>query len=248
MKLLDVNKRTRISWDDYFNHPWLQTNQIMEYENNLLMNPLEPLTPLPEIFQIEDNISKFVLENRAKKEKNIVEEETDDELYLSASSVFEPGIQILGDISESDQSSSNSMKISGLYSNRASSDTCSSINSNISIGGGVENSYILINNMKYTDRLESSAYESRMTTIDGNRRNIINVYTKSQKSKPIDIKKRKKFDFHDETNLVDIKVPNNSSLGSLQNNRTQDVRMFFQSSIELLKESYKYISNNNNSI
>ncbi len=252
MKLLDVNKRTRISWDEYFDHPWLRTNHIMDYENNLLMNPLKPIIPLPEIFQIEDNISKFVLENRARKEEHVIEDDTDDELYLSASSVFEEGIQVLGDFSESGQSSSNalssnSMKISSLYPSMPSSSTESPNESNVSINK-MENSYVLINNMKYTDKLESSAYESRMTTVEGDVHNVINVYTKKTQTQPIDIKKKKKFDFHDENNLVDIEVPNNSSLGSLQNNRTQDVRFFFQSSIELLKESYKYISNNNNSV
>jgi len=231
MKLLDVNKRTRISWDEYFDHPWLRTNHIMDYENNLLMNPLKPIIPLPEIFQIEDNISKFVLENRARKEEHVIEDDTDDELYLSASSVFEEGIQVLGDFSESGQSSSNalssnSMKISSLYPSMPSSSTESPNESNVSINK-MENSYVLINNMKYTDKLESSAYESRMTTVEGDVHNVINVYTKKTQTQPIDIKKKKKFDFHDENNLVDIEVPNNSSLGSLQNNRTQDVRFFF---------------------
>lgn len=261
VKLLDVNKRTRISWDDYFNHPWLKSNHIVDYENNLLMYPLEVPSVLPEVFQIEDNISKFVLENRAKKEEREkeIEDETDDELYLSTSSVFEQGIDILCDISEYGQSSSNttssnSIKISGLYpSIESSSCSCSGSGSgvgnesNVSINK-VENSYVLINNLKYTDKLESSTYESRITTIEGNKRNIINIYTKNKQTQPIDIKTKKKYDFHDETNLVDIEVPNNASLGSLQNNRTQDVRLFFQSSIELLKESYKYISNNNNSV
>lgn len=249
MKLLDVNKRTRISWDEYFNHPWLQSNHIMDHENSLIMNPLQFHQPLPEIFQIEDNISKFVVEHNIKRREPVIDEDTDDELFLSASSVFEEGIQVLNDLSDSNQSSavtsSNSMKISGLYPSPVSSES-SGNESNVSVNK-MENSYVVINNLKYTDQLESSTYESRMTKIGGEDRNIINIYTK-EKSEPIDIKRKKKYDFHDETNLVDIEIPNNSSLGSLQNNRTNDVRIFFQSSIELLKESYKYISNNNNSV
>lgn len=286
-KLLDVNKHTRISWDDFFNHPWLKSNQITDYENYLITNPLDQHTSLPEVFQIEDNISKFVLENRKRKQKikthDLVQDleqvpeskedgdgnedgdedgDEDEELFFSASSIFEEGIRVLGELSESGisstETSSNSMKISALYPSPVSSNNSSSHSSyndsnnnynssNLSINK-MENSYVVINNLKYTDKLESSAYESKMTTINGDKHNIINVYTKAEKSKPIDIKQKKKYDFHNETNLVDIEVHNNSSLGSLQNNRTQDVRMFFQSSIELLKESYKYISNNNNSV
>ena len=282
IKLLDVNKRTRISWEDYFSHPWLQSNHIVDYENNLLMKPLEPHIKLPEIFQIEDNISKFVFENKKKEEDNKkdenIDEETDDELYLSASSIFEEGIQVLEELtdSESTQSSMNlshnstnrynlypstlssSSESSNIDDNSNSNSNNSNNNSNNSNNSSnsnsnnisvkkMENSYVFVNNLKYTNKLESSAYESRIGDVEGNNQKIINIYAKNEQTQPIDIKGKKKYDFHNETNLVDINT-HNSSPDSLQNNRTQDVRMFFQSSIETLKESYKYISNNNNSV
>lgn len=260
-KLLNNDKNKRICWDDYFNHEWLSDNKLLEYENTLIKNPLQyDLTKKEKVFieykldnniikdfktininqnQNEININKNNTNHTNKEPKKTIKiskynkyENTDyndgeynDELFLSASSILQDDDSI--------QLSSSSINSNQNHSNNSSNNS-SSNSVNNSNKDSINKSYVIVNNLSFTSSLESSSY--------------INS-SQNNRSKPIDIVKHRKYDFHNETNLVDIpKYHYNNSLGTLKNNKTDNVKNFLQGSLQLLKESYKYISNNNNSI
>jgi serine/threonine protein kinase len=41
LKLLDKDKSRRITWNEFFNHPWFTSNNLLNYDNYLIENPLE---------------------------------------------------------------------------------------------------------------------------------------------------------------------------------------------------------------
>lgn len=40
-KLLDKDKSRRITWNDFFTHPWFNSNKLLNYDNYLIENPLD---------------------------------------------------------------------------------------------------------------------------------------------------------------------------------------------------------------
>ena len=240
--LFNINSKQRISWDDFFNHPWLETNHLIDYENNLIYNPLNTNPYKPLIFEIEDNISSIVVANANVKNIVYIEnnDDEDSDLFLSASSIVDTEIldstSIYGGISCSNVTSSLDELDESNESNESSPN-----NKKDNDNSTVDQSYVIINKLKFTDSLESSSKcDSKIITTNSD--NIINLHTKS---KPINIKKPKKYDFHNEENIVDVHIPV-KSMNSLDSNHSKNVRYFLQGSIEILKQSYKYISSNNN--
>ena len=61
-KLLNRNKDDRIGWDDFFNHNWLKNNKLIEYENNIISNPLN--------YKFIDNKKKFFNNNVINSNNN----------------------------------------------------------------------------------------------------------------------------------------------------------------------------------
>jgi serine/threonine protein kinase len=39
--LLSIDSKYRITWDSFFEHPWLQSNKLIDFENQLIANPLD---------------------------------------------------------------------------------------------------------------------------------------------------------------------------------------------------------------
>lgn len=327
MKLLDINKYSRINWEDYFRHKFLQTNKLQEFENEIISNPLSNIKR-PNIFvnyenkiynlnlknsfqsnqyyntSNRNNVKKsysdinYYLKNNSntgslidnkpdgfleilEKDSDEESDDTDDEdLFLSASSIdMETTNNMDGELKnknkniDKDNTNTNTNIIERenkklLHSKSKNNNNnnkdkidkktsiINSLNSSTSSNNS-NDSFVLINNLSFTSSLESSSYNK-------NRRSTLNnseTY-KGPTSKPININsninsnmnrnrtRNKIYDFHDEINLVDLpKYKNDSfSLGSLKNNRSENVKNFFHGSFQLLKESYKYLSNNNHSI
>lgn len=250
-KLLDVDSKSRISWDNFFNHQWLKTNHLNDYENNLITSPLNYKLNKPPIFTIENSITD-VLDNNTynriyKKVENMEDEEDNEDLFLSASSLL-GSIEFNATNLDSTNLDSTNLDSTNLKSDSQNSDNNNSQSSNNSTK--LEKSYIVINNIKFTDSLESSTnrQNKEKSQIESTKSNIVNIYTKS---KPINIKNNRNrnniYDFHNEENLVDINIPS-QSYNSLDSNHSKNMKDFIKNSMEILKQSYKYISNNNNSI
>lgn len=70
-KLLNIDTHQRISWDDFFNHPWLKTNKLTDYHNSLINNPLQynNIDNLPAIFIEENLIDDFKKLNEQNNDK-----------------------------------------------------------------------------------------------------------------------------------------------------------------------------------
>jgi serine/threonine protein kinase len=306
MKLLDINKHSRINWDDFFQHSFLQHNKLLEIENEIISNPLSSVKRpnifvnyknndriyslnmkhkihnrkahssykneiIPEKYQeltiksvfknngsIADNnpngFLEIYTENSDDSEESSEDDSDNEDLFLSASSVGENIEKINKGHIVSTNANLNSDKDcekrndendendeNKKYKNNFVDSSSSSVNSN--------DSFIMINNLSFTSSLESSSYKK------GRKSNLNNSQSyKGPVSKPIDISnnnKSRKYDFHNEVNLVDLPNKyreNSSSLGSLKNNKSENVKNFFHGSFQLLKESYKYLSNNNHSI
>ena len=60
--LLSIDSKHRITWDNFFEHPWLQSNKLMDFENELIANPLnlDIVDKVHKIF-IEDDITLSII-------------------------------------------------------------------------------------------------------------------------------------------------------------------------------------------
>lgn len=60
--LLSIDSKYRITWDNFFEHPWLQSNKLIDFENQLIANPLnlDIIDKVHNIF-IEDDITLSII-------------------------------------------------------------------------------------------------------------------------------------------------------------------------------------------
>ena len=291
-KLLSIKKNSRITWDNFFNHQWLQKNELITYQNNLICNPLNyELTTMYEIFYIKTN-------SKVDKLNDEISNKSDNKGDLNGTIDIEPSltnkeilplvnkeipayninylnnnnsneldydfININGDInSVNSDLQSNPSDINSINSdiNSVNSDlhSINSINSitnndenstesyslqemiNNTSNISIDNSYFAGQDYKFTLSLESSNNE-----ISHNSRKIKKSEPIDIKTNPIDIKtKSYNYDFHNEVDLYGL---HNGSLDQIKHNKSDNFKKFINSSFQILKESYQYISNNNKSI
>ena len=136
-------------------------------------------------------------------------------------------INSINSITNNDENSTESYSLQEMINNT----------SNISI----DNSYFAGQDYKFTLSLESSNNE-----ISHNSRKIKKSEPIDIKTNPIDIKtKSYNYDFHNEVDLYGL---HNGSLDQIKHNKSDNFKKFINSSFQILKESYQYISNNNKSI
>lgn len=84
--LLQGNPTNRITWNDLFEHPWLNSNLIEDSENRLLAFDIHDDAKLPSIEDFEKDIKMFGSIELTNSEKNRFNESTDNELFYSIES------------------------------------------------------------------------------------------------------------------------------------------------------------------
>ena len=69
--LLSIDSKQRITWDNFFEHPWLQSNKLIDFENQLIANPLnlDIINKVHKIF-IEDDITLSIISSITCKDDN----------------------------------------------------------------------------------------------------------------------------------------------------------------------------------
>jgi serine/threonine protein kinase len=217
--LLKVNVDDRISWDNFFYHQWFNNDQILYEENNLLD------------FSISNNASVPILKHF---DHHICENQFASFVHKS--------IQLKSDVTYKQSDEPDDIEINFLESLDESNEyiSCGSITSenNKNVLSNSTNSFI-----DSDEDIENEPYEHTHYT-----RSKANIHGGNSSTDPIEIPKNKlnylnceyEYEFIDK-NAITIRQQSEPS-----NNKTisESFKEYLYESVNLLKHSYKYITNN----
>jgi serine/threonine protein kinase len=99
--LLSIDSKYRITWENFFEHPWLQSNKLIDFENQLIANPLnlDIVDKVHNIF-IEDDITLSIISsitcnsekediyNKKEENKEDENEYEDNDIKLSMNDII----------------------------------------------------------------------------------------------------------------------------------------------------------------
>tara|TARA_B100001093_G_C26828141_1_gene1014952 strand:- start:1197 stop:2597 length:1401 start_codon:yes stop_codon:yes gene_type:complete len=222
--LLKIHVEERLSWDQFFYHPWLFNDQLLTEENNLLDFSISNNNSLPKL----NNFDHHIEENQF-------------------ASFIHKSIQELNSTVENKKNNTNSeqnddIEINFLESLQESNEyiSCESIESR--------------NQNLLDDSLDSEIddmydYEKEYTH-NYNTRSKKKIKDDNEKSKPIQIPNRKsknnylKYEYEYEFIEKDTISIQHQSEPAKNKTITESFKEYLYESVNLLKHSYKYITNN----
>lgn len=235
--LLQINPDIRIDWNDFFNHPWLKDNHILENENKFMEidSIIADNSSLPNADEMRlsslfynfnhNSISKNSLPddtirpNKTNKKKNInINESQNEEYNFSLSNIH---FNSLGESNNADDGDE--------------SDDCSSDSSYISATDSNENIDYNCDNSKY----DKNYVKSKPIPIKNSNNNYVYVTKDMLESKNPNnmFKSVMKQDY--------VLVPSNSPeyINSDPVGVSPSIKEVLNTSLSIIKASYEYISN-----
>ena len=262
-KLLTKNPINRINWYDFFNDIWFLNDELMIQENNLLEISFSNSNTLPNIKKIknEKQFCSFTYESyiETKSQKLIDLNEQNNQHNPTKSNLDNIHIPLNG-------SNNKLKKINIFYNNEFFQKNKDNNNFNIDNINFLdslendnlinENKYAIKSNNKnesdfdyesyYDSNYESnseSEYLSANEIEDSIENNNISINLNYKKSDPINII-NKRINNSDEFEIIDKPLLKPQSLPVSNKTLTESFKVYLYSSINLIKQSYNYISSN----
>ena len=262
-KLLTKNPINRINWYDFFNDIWFLNDELMIQENNLLEISFSNSNTLPNIKKIknEKQFCSFTYESyiETKSQKLIDLNEQNDQHNPTKSNLDNIHIPL-------NDSNNKLKKINIFYNNEFLQKNKDNNNFNIDNINFLdslendnlinENKYAIKSNNKnesdfdyesyYDSNYESnseSEYLSANEIEDSIENNNISINLNYKKSDPINII-NKRINNSDEFEIIDKPLLKPQSLPVSNKTLTESFKVYLYSSINLIKQSYNYISSN----
>ena len=249
--LLTKDPTKRIEWEDFFNNKWFLNDEILRTENNLMEISIRNSVSIPNInnYKNDRQFCSFTYESIVEN-KNL---SSSEKIALSYQNTFK------------NTSNNNSNKTSSDYSNKTSSDYSNKTSSNDSNETEIGDMNFLDSlNDDYSDNETESDYQSADENDEEHTRNYDDslieynnfkntedntYYYKDnyKKSKPININKKnkyKKLNTSEEFEILDASSIKPHSLPVQTKTVTQSLKEYLYSSINLIKQSYNYVSSN----
>ena len=216
--LLTKDPKLRITWDEFFMHKWFLNDELMKQENNLL-----------EIsFSGSSSMSMSI--PKLSNFKN-------DRQFCSFT--YESIVQNKNlNLSENDNIFTK--ELTNIKKKDVNNDTLNDIDDLNFLDSISENS----TSIDETDSEYLSIDENDIDIKNKNKNDyLFNSNFKYEKSEPINIKKNK-FNNSDEFEILDISLIKQQSLPVQTKTVTQSLKEYLYSSINLIKQSYNYVSSN----
>jgi serine/threonine protein kinase len=226
--LLKLDVDDRISWDNFFYHPWFNENQILLEENNLLEFSISNNSSVPKLNNFEHHIE----ENQFASfiHKSIKLKESYKEVSNKARDQEQDDIEInfLESLNESNEYIS-----------------CDSVN-----GANILSDDEVYDESDGEDDIDfNTPYEHNYYTRSKVHRTGLNQDDSFNKTKPIEIPNSQKTNYLNneyEYEFIDKDAININQQSAPVKNRTitESFKEYLYESVSLLKHSYKYITNN----
>ena len=270
--LLQIDVSKRLSWDDFFFNPWFVIDDIMVEDNNLLDFSISNNSSIPKLNRFkhhvgENQFASFIhksiklkesselslkLEDKNKKNKHQNDQENDIEINFLESinnsdnedeSEEEDNELMFASCNSSHYNDTNlRMLVNDTKKNENNFD---SIDSNEIIFNSTNKNKCNKNyHHKYNTRSKTRKYRSDSNyDVYDNKDNYDNC-----KTKPIKIPSNKKYNYRDDDNSDYEVIGSNEIIQHSEpiGNKTisESFKEYLYESINLLKHSYKYITNN----
>lgn len=261
-QLLTKDPKNRITWKAFFNNKWFLNDELMVQENNLLEISMSSSNSIPNIknFKNERQFCSFTYESYIETKNNNLSDLGSSKSINNSSNNFN---------NSSNKNISNFYKkLNKDFSNDLIENSKKEINKNNifynneflqnEIHKDKNKDVIDLENINFLDSLENdtSFYEtdsdnesdSEYLSADDekeenfeNKQNNIDLNYK--RSKPINIIK-KKINNSDEFEIIDGSVLKQQSLPVPNKTVTESLKEYLYSSINLIKQSYNYVSSN----
>jgi len=229
LSLLVKDPDKRIGWEDFFNHPWLQTDKVLENENNLLDFSFN--SSMPDLNKFNENLNQFssfrhtsILENADCESKNLSTQQTDEYQNVTTQQTDEYqnslGLEIQFKSNNSYESSHDESDFSDEYHSIEDEEPDVLVASFIRDNG--------------IPKSEPINIEKKLTFDD----NYFNVENPTNS-----------YMFNSLNGFVLVNSPRHRQLSEpTRNTISSSFKDYLSNSISFLKQSYNYISSNNKSI
>ena len=232
--LLTKDPKKRINWDDFFCHKWFLNDEILKQENNLLEISFGGSMTMPSLSNLKNDkqFCSFTYESIVQN-KNLSSSERESSEYNKRS------------IINSKVENKNLEKLENKNKNKKPKNNYK-----------IENFENDIGDINFLDSLSDDSStidesESEYLSMDENeipelkiKKELFNNDMKFERSKPINIVKDR-VTKSDEFEILDISQIKPQSL-PVNNHKTvtQSLKEYLYSSINLIKQSYNYVSSN----
>ena len=261
-QLLIKDPKNRITWEAFFNNKWFLNDELMVQENNLLEISMSSSNSIPNIknFKNERQFCSFTYESYIETKNNNLSDLGSSKSINNSSNNFN---------NSSNKNISNFYKkLNKDFSNDLIENSKKEINKNNifynneflqnEIHKDKNNDVIDLENINFLDSLENdtSFYETDsdnesdseyLSADDEKEENFENKHNNIdlnyKRSKPINIIK-KKINNSDEFEIIDGSVLKQQSLPVPNKTVTESLKEYLYSSINLIKQSYNYVSSN----
>ena len=247
--LLQIDVEERISWDDFFYNTWFITDELMNEENNLLDFSITNTSSIPKLNNFTHHIGENQFASFIHKSIKFKESNSD----FSVNSDIQNNIESLNETEADNDIEINFLDSINQSENEEINELYESCNSDNSES---ESDFNNLDNLdeSYVHKYNTRSKSKRVSNLNKNESKVgFNLndqhYYENNKTTPINIpysnRRRPKYD--DENSDYEL-IGSNEIIQQSEptGNKTisESFKEYLYESINLLKHSYKYITNN----